>query len=156
MSDPTTVCSNWSCVAPKTRELGRSYGALRRCRRAFTGAISLPRSLDSSLAANTLRLSRRALEIGRHDDWPDDLPEIVYVDRYGNALTGLRGSLLPMEARLAVSGRVLNHARTFSDVPAGEAFWYENSNGLVEIAVNGGRAADALHLVIGSPVAVLR
>jgi S-adenosylmethionine hydrolase len=97
----------------------------------------------------------RALEIGRYDDWPDDLPEIVYVDRYGNAMTGLRGNLLSTDARLAVSGRVLEHARTFSDVPAGEAFWYENSNGLVEIAVNAGRAANALQLEIGSPVAVL-
>ena len=98
----------------------------------------------------------RASEIGRHADWPDDLPEIVYVDRYGNAVTGLRGNLLPNDARLRVSGRVLMYARTFSDVPAGEAFWYENSNGLAEIAVNAGRAADALELVIGSPVAILR
>src|SRR5215831_8095348 len=56
----------------------------------------------------------RAPEIGRHADWPDDLLEIVYVDRYGNAVTGLRGGLLPTEARLAVSGHVLKHARTFS------------------------------------------
>ncbi|MBV8133165.1 MAG: SAM-dependent chlorinase/fluorinase [Alphaproteobacteria bacterium] len=98
----------------------------------------------------------RVPEIGRHADWPDDLPEIVYVDRYGNAMTGLRGSLLPKAARLAVSGRVLRRAHTFSDVPAGEAFWYENSNGLAEIAVNAGRAADVLQLAIGSAVAVLR
>jgi hypothetical protein len=98
----------------------------------------------------------RAPEIGRHADWPDDLAEIVYVDRYGNAMTGLRVALLPTEARLAVSRRVLRRARTFSDVPAGEAFWYENSNGLAEIAVNAGRAADALQLAVGSPVAVLR
>jgi S-adenosylmethionine hydrolase len=98
----------------------------------------------------------RAAEIGRRADWPDDLPEIVYVDRYGNAMTGLRGNLLPNGARLAVSGRVLMRARTFSDVPLGEAFWYENSNGLAEIAVNAGRAANALQLVIGSPVTVLQ
>jgi S-adenosylmethionine hydrolase len=97
----------------------------------------------------------RASKIGRHADWPDDLPEIVYIDRYGNALTGLRGNFLPKGARVAVSGQVLRRARTFSDVPPGEAFWYENSNGLVEIAVNVGRAADALRLVIGSPVVVL-
>jgi S-adenosyl-L-methionine hydrolase (adenosine-forming) len=103
-----------------------------------------------------LRHEPRAPEIGRYDDWPDDLPEIVYVDGYGNVMTGLRGSLLPTQARLEVSGRVLEHARTFSDVPAGEAFWYENSNGLAEIAVNAGRAADVLRLEIGSPVAVLR
>ena len=98
----------------------------------------------------------RAPQIGRHADWPDDLPEIVYCDRYGNAMTGLRANRLPNDARLAVSARVLVRARTFSDVPAGEAFWYENSNGLAEIAVNAGRAADALELVIGSPVAILR
>jgi hypothetical protein len=45
--------------------------------------------------------------------------------------------------------------RTFSDVPAGEAFWYENSNGLAEIAVNAGRADAALGLVIGTPIAIL-
>jgi S-adenosylmethionine hydrolase len=96
-----------------------------------------------------------AREIDRHADWPDDLPEIVYVDRYANAMTGLRGDLLPPGIRLEVSGRILIRARTFSDVPPGEAFWYENSNGLAEIAVNAGRAADTLELVIGSPVTVL-
>jgi len=98
----------------------------------------------------------RAPEIGRRGDWPDDLPEIVYVDGYGNAITGLRATFLTNDAQLAISGRVLRRARTFSDVPAGEPFWYENSNGLAEIAVNAGRAADALGLEVGSPVAVLR
>ena len=98
----------------------------------------------------------RAPEIGRRGDWPDDLPEIVYVDGYGNAITGLRATFLPNDAQLAISGRMLRRARTFSDVPAGEPFWYENSNGLAEIAVNAGRAADALRLEVGSPVAVLR
>jgi S-adenosyl-L-methionine hydrolase (adenosine-forming) len=93
---------------------------------------------------------------GRRPDWPDDLPEIVYIDRYGNAMTGLRASLLPGEARIAISGRVLPRARTFSDVPEGEAFWYENSNGLAEIAVNSGRADTALGIAIGRPVAVLQ
>ncbi|HVH78175.1 MAG TPA: SAM-dependent chlorinase/fluorinase, partial [Stellaceae bacterium] len=31
--------------------------------------------------------------------WPDDLAEIVYIDHYGNAMTGLRGALLPPDAR---------------------------------------------------------
>ncbi len=96
----------------------------------------------------------REAGIGRHTDWPDDLPEIIYIDRYGNAMTGLRAALLPAGGRLTVCGRVLKRARTFSDVSPGDAFWYENSNGLAEIAVNGGRAAEALDLVIGSPVAI--
>ena len=43
--------------------------------------------------------------------------------------------MLPGNARLAVAGHVCERARTFSDRPPGTAFWYENSNGLVEIAV---------------------
>jgi hypothetical protein len=50
---------------------------------------------------------------------------------------------------------VLERARTFSDLPPGDAFWYENSNGLAEIAVNQGRADRTLGLAIGSPVEVL-
>jgi S-adenosylmethionine hydrolase len=94
-------------------------------------------------------------EIGRYPDWPDDLPEIAYIDRYGNAITGLRAAALPGGTRLAVSGRALIRARTFSDVPAGEAFWYENSNGLAEIAVNTGRAEAVLGLSIGTAVTIL-
>lgn len=94
-------------------------------------------------------------DVGRYPDWPDDLSEIVYIDRYGNAMTGLRSALLPAATRLAAGGRVLARRRTFSDVPAGEAFWYENSNGLAEIAVNAGRADAVLGLAVGTTVAVL-
>jgi hypothetical protein len=93
--------------------------------------------------------------ISRRLDWPDDLPEIVYIDRFGNAMTGLRAALIPDGARLASGGRVLARRRTFSDVAEGEAFWYENSNALAEIAVNAGRADATLGLAIGTPVAIL-
>ena len=95
-------------------------------------------------------------ELGRHPDWPDDLPEIVYIDRYGNAMTGLRAALLANGTQLSASGRVLERARTFSDVPEGEPFWYENSNGLAEIAISAGRAETTLGLAIGSPIAILQ
>ncbi|TMJ35717.1 MAG: SAM-dependent chlorinase/fluorinase [Alphaproteobacteria bacterium] len=91
----------------------------------------------------------------RRLDWPDDLAEIVYVDHFGNALTGLRASMLPPEARLAVAGRALERATTFSDRPPGTAFWYENSNGLAEIAVNRGRADRDLGLIVGSAVQII-
>jgi len=91
----------------------------------------------------------------RRLDWPDDLAEIVYVDHFGNALTGLRASMLPAEARLAVAGRALERATTFSDRPPGTAFWYENSNGLAEIAVNRGRADRDLGLIVGSAVQII-
>lgn len=85
-------------------------------------------------------------------DWPDDRPAVVYVDSYGNAMTGLRAARLPADAVLAAAGRRLRRARTFSDVPPGAAFWYENANGLAEIAVNRGAAARAFGLRVGTPV----
>jgi len=90
----------------------------------------------------------------RRPDWPDDLPEIVYVDGYGNAMTGLRAAPLPADVRLAVGGRLLARRRTFADAAPGEPFWYENSSGLAEIAVNRGRADHALGIAVGTPVAV--
>lgn len=87
-------------------------------------------------------------------EWPDDLAEIVYIDTYGNAITGLRASSLPAGAVLRVQGASLPCARTFSDLPAGQAFWYENANGLVELAVNQGHAANLLGWRCRQPVAV--
>jgi S-adenosyl-L-methionine hydrolase (adenosine-forming) len=108
------------------------------------------------LAAGDLSSSDlRPAEPLRFGDWPDDLPEIVYLDGYGNAMTGVRAATLPARARLAVSGREVTRARTFSDSPPGTPFWYENSNGLAEIAINSGSAATVLGLSVGTPVAIL-
>lgn len=95
-------------------------------------------------------------EADRRRDWPDDLGEIVYVDHYGNAMTGMRAAILPSDAKLSVTGGMLERATTFSDRPAGTSFWYENSNGLAEIAVNQGRADRELGLTIGSVVEVMQ
>ncbi len=81
--------------------------------------------------------------------WPDDLPHILYCDHYGNAITGLRAAEVSRKAKLQVHRHVLSYARTFSEVPQGQAFWYENANGLVEIAVNQGRAQQVLGLALG-------
>jgi S-adenosylmethionine hydrolase len=88
-------------------------------------------------------------------DWPDDLGRIVYIDRFGNAMTGLRAAVLGPGARLEAGGRRLARARSFSDLPPGEPFWYENANGLAEIAVNRGRATDELGLAVGTGVRIL-
>lgn len=87
-------------------------------------------------------------------DWPEDRPAVVYIDRYGNAMTGLWADRLPPGAVLAVNGRRINRGETFGSVPPGACLWYANSNGLVEIASNGGNASDILSLRVGSPVRV--
>ena len=63
--------------------------------------------------------------------------------------------MLPPNVRLAAADHVLERARTFSDRPPGVAFWYENSNGLAEIAVNQGRADRDLGISIGTPVEIV-
>lgn len=97
-----------------------------------------------------------ACDVGalRRPEWPDDLAEIIYVDGYGNAITGLRPAALPAGAGLSIDGIRILRARTFSDVPQGTFLCYENANGLIEIAANQGRAADALGLGPGSAVVI--
>ena len=85
-------------------------------------------------------------------DWLADLGEIVYLDRYGNAMTGIRAATLPVDSRLEIGGVGIRRARTFSDVAPGEAIWYENSCGLVEVAMNRADAAATMGLRVGAHV----
>ena len=85
-------------------------------------------------------------------DWPRDLPEVIYLDHFGNAVTGVRADGLDSQTILRVKGRTVAFARTFSEVPLQSPFWYRNSLGLVEIAVNQGRADALLEIGLGDPV----
>jgi len=98
---------------------------------------------------------RRALAERVQPGWPADLGEIIYIDHFGNAMTGLRARSVAADARLAVHEHVLARARTFSSVPVGAAFWYENANGLIEFAVNQGRANRLLKLAVGAIVDII-
>lgn len=89
----------------------------------------------------------------RQPDWPDDLPEIVYIDHFGNAMTGMRAANLPENGVFEAAGHRISRARVFSDVATGSMFWYENANGLAEIAVNQGRA-DERGFTVGTPVSL--
>ena len=83
-----------------------------------------------------------------------DLAQIIYVDHYGNAMTGLRAEGVDTRRPLHVADRTIHHARVFSDVPRGELFWYENSIGLVEIAANQASAASLLGIAVGDRAAL--
>jgi len=95
-----------------------------------------------------------ANEIGPRD-WPDDLAEIIYLDDFGNAMTGLRASTLEAGQRLQVGGHDVALARTFGEVMPGEGFWHANSCGLAEIAVNQGSAREKFALAVGDSVTML-
>jgi S-adenosylmethionine hydrolase len=81
--------------------------------------------------------------------WPADIAAVIYIDHYGNAMTGWRYDRSLDGKILAFSGQRIQQARTFSEVAEGEAFWYRNSCDLVEIAVNRGRSDEILGLKAG-------
>lgn len=116
------------------------------------------RDLFAPVAAMLARGGRAKAKLGRGalavNFGPRDIAEVIYVDHYGNAMTGMRASGLPRTARLAVGDRRIVRARVFSDAPPGEAFWYENSVGLAEISANSGGAAARLGLRIGDAVGI--
>lgn len=86
--------------------------------------------------------------------WPGELAEVIYIDHFGNAATGLRAETVDADRRILVHGETLSHTRTFSEARPGSAFWYGNASGLVEIAVNRGSAARELGIEIGDPITV--
>jgi S-adenosylmethionine hydrolase len=101
---------------------------------------------DGSFGAGPLSTPVRA-----RPEWPDELQRVVYIDRYGNAISGMRAAAAKEAAALQVTGHAVPRARTFCDAATGTAFWYANSSGLVEIAVNRGRADLLLDLAVGTP-----
>lgn len=86
----------------------------------------------------------------------DDLYQLIYVDHYGNAMSGVRCGCIAHEEKLEISGVSLSYARSFCEVPVGTAFWYENSLGLIEIAVNQGDAAQEFGFEVGMEIKLIK
>lgn len=113
------------------------------------------RDLFAPVAAGLARGRTDRLEPAQPTRFPERPARpavVVYVDGYGNAMTGLEAESLPQDAVIEAGGRRLSRARTFGEVPAGEPFWYENSLGRAEIAANGTSAAALLGLAPGTQV----
>lgn len=85
-----------------------------------------------------------------------DLPRIIYVDHYGNAWIGQRADKLPRGTRVLAGNAEFCHANTFGAVGKGEGFWFGNSAGLLELAINRGKAAEKLGLKVGDSVQIVK
>ena len=111
------------------------------------------RDLFAPVAAMLARGNRRAAKLRRSSFatnlGPQDIDEVIYVDHYGNVMTGLRAVKLNSSDVVRVNGKSIRHAGVFSEVPRGELFWYENSLGLVEIASNAASARTILGMAVG-------
>ncbi len=88
--------------------------------------------------------------------------EVIYVDHFGNLITNISGELVargwrdPGGVKVGCGGRGdVPFALTYGQVAAGEALALFNSMGLLEVAVNRGRACDVLAAGVGSEVIVM-
>jgi hypothetical protein len=84
----------------------------------------------------------------------NDLARVIYIDHYGNAWTGVRD--LPSGSQIHLGRRPVHHAETFGFVERGQPFWFINSVGLIEVAVNRGHAATVLGIKVGDAVQLTR
>ncbi len=86
--------------------------------------------------------------------WPDDLAEVIYVDNFGNIMSGVRAAVIESEVVINVAGVDIGHASTFSAVPEEQLFWYSNADGLLEIAANRARADQLLSMRVGDSITI--
>jgi len=82
-----------------------------------------------------------------------DLNEIIYIDQFGSLMTGLRAESLG-GGTISIGKQKLPRVNTFSDVAEGQPLFYENSQGLIEIAVNCGSAQEMFSAKIGDEIRI--
>ena len=81
---------------------------------------------------------------------------IQYCDRFGNLVTNIPGSLVQGKFwSVEIAGETILGCQTYSDSPVGSLIALVDSNGWVEIAVNGGNAQMRLQVDLGALVRVL-
>ena len=106
---------------------------------------------------NKIDVSVRELdctEVVGHD-WPTSLTEIIYIDSFGNCITGVSGDDISINQTIQIKNQRLTFCRTFSEAKLHTPFWYVNSMGLVEIAVNQGNASSELQLSVDDELTIV-
>ena len=87
-------------------------------------------------------------------EWPDQTTAIIFIDGYGNLMTGLRTKGFDKTRQIRAAGQVIDYAETFCRVPPGGLFWHGNSQDLIEIAANGVSASECLSLALGDTILI--
>jgi S-adenosylmethionine hydrolase len=87
--------------------------------------------------------------------------EVLVIDRFGNLITNIRREAVAAfagdhGAAVTVDSQPARLVHTYSDAARGEICALVGSSERLEIAVNGGSAADRLHLARGARVVVTR
>ncbi len=99
-------------------------------------------------------------------EWPQPnmvantlMGQVVYIDRFGNAITNIDGAILQRwgarPLNVSVRGQDACELKKFyQEVPPAQPVAVVGSAGFVEIAINGGNAAQTMGLKVGDPVGV--
>jgi len=83
--------------------------------------------------------------------------EVIYVDRFGNAITNIENASLDSKRRLHVliaGKRICAVEPFYQSVPVGKTVAVPGSSGFLEIAINGGSATKSLRLKTGDKLTV--
>lgn len=82
---------------------------------------------------------------------------VVYIDRFGNLITNISGDLASKASscRIAAAATDVAMGATYADANRGEPIACTGSHGYLEIAVNGGSAANEFGAGVGTPVTVV-
>lgn len=84
---------------------------------------------------------------------------VTWIDRFGNIFTNVGAELLdgrdPQRVRVSVGEHAISRLRRFyAEVPVGDALLLIGSSGRLEIAVNGGSAAERFGVLPGAPLII--
>jgi S-adenosylmethionine hydrolase len=81
---------------------------------------------------------------------------VLHIDHFGNVVTNVLAAAVAADAGIRY-GTVehTQRVRTYGDAPAGEVVVLEGSSGLLELAVNGGSAAESTGLERGDRITVV-
>ncbi len=105
-------------------------------------------------AAGQLLAGRSLAELGKETfvrvvlEIPE-LPQVIMIDRFGNLITNVT-----KPADVEIGGKLIKAGGTYSDVAEGALLTLINSDGLLEIAVRNGSAAETLGVSRGARVLV--
>jgi len=77
----------------------------------------------------------------------DDSGEVIAIDRFGNVITNITKA-----GDVTINGKVVRLAKTYGDVADGTLLALINSDGLLEVAVRNGSAAETLGVSRGAVV----
>jgi S-adenosylmethionine hydrolase len=84
---------------------------------------------------------------------------VIYVDRFGNCVTSIRAGDLGIGTSYTVKATGMDVGplrKYYAEVPRGEALALINSMGRLEVAVNGGSAAETLGFGLGDSVRLVK